>query len=242
MGVSLTGIMDNKLTSTTGPKLEALLDELREYAIIVAKEWATKLDINVPAAITCVKPSGTVSQLVNSSSGIHTRFSRWLVRAVREDRKSPVSAFLKSMGVPNEPEAMKPHDVDVFYFPLESPEASICRNDLNAIQQLELYRTYKTHWTEHNPSCTIYIREHEWTDVLAWVYKHFDLIGGVSFLPHSDHIYRQAPYAEITEKEYLSLVEKMPTIDWANLSDFEKEDYTTATRELACSAGVCELN
>ena len=239
LGVSLTGIMDNKLMSTNGPELVKLLDELREYAIAVATEWADKLGIEVPAAITCVKPSGTVSQLVNSSSGIHTRFSRWLIRAVREDRKSPVSAFLKSIGVPNEPESMKPNDVDVFYFPLESPDTSVCRNDLNAIQQLELYLTYKLHWTEHNPSCTIYIKESEWTEVLAWVYKHFDIIGGVSFLPHSDHVYKQAPYKEISKDEYYSLLEKMPAIDWGLLH--ESEDMTTAAKEVACSAGSCEL-
>lgn len=241
LGVSLTGIMDNKTMSTNGPELAKLLDDLREYAVEVATEWAGKLGINVPAAITCVKPSGTVSQLVNSSSGIHTRFARFINRAVREDRKSPLSAFLKSIGVPNEPESMKPNDVDVFYFPLESPDTSLCRNDLNAIQQLELYLTYKQHWTEHNPSCTIYVRESEWTDVLAWVYKHFDIIGGVSFLPHSDHVYKQAPYTEITEQEYKALAAKMPQIDWTVLPDFEKEDTTTATRELACSAGVCEM-
>jgi ribonucleoside-diphosphate reductase alpha chain len=241
LGVSLTGIMDNKMMSANGPELEKLLDEFREYAVEVATEWAAKLRIEVPAAITCVKPSGTVSQLVNSSSGIHTRFSRWLVRAVREDRKSPVSAFLKSIGIPNEPESVKPNDVDVFYFPMESPETSVCRNDLNAIQQLELYLTYKMHWTEHNPSCTIYVKESEWTEVLAWVYKHFDIIGGVSFLPHSNHIYKQSPYKEISKDEYYSLLEKMPAIDWGLLQQFETEDMTDGAKELACSANNCEL-
>jgi len=241
LGVSLTGIMDNKMMSANGPELAKLLDEFREYAIEVATEWASKLHIEVPAAITCVKPSGTVSQLVNSSSGIHTRFSHWFVRAVREDRKSPVSAFLKSLGIPNESESVKPNDVDVFYFPMESPETSVCRNDLNAIQQLELYLTYKMHWTEHNPSCTIYVKESEWTEVLAWVYKHFDIIGGVSFLPHSNHVYKQAPYKEISKDEYYSLLEKMPAIDWGLLQQFETEDMTTGAKESACSAGSCEL-
>jgi ribonucleotide reductase class II len=240
LGVSLTGIMDNKLMSTNGLELGKLLDEFREYTVEVATEWAGKLGINMPAAITCVKPSGTVSQLVDSSSGIHTRFSRWINRAVREDRKSPVSAFLKSLGVPCEPEAMKPNDVDVFYFPLEAPATSVCRNDLNAIQQLELYLTYKMHWTEHNPSCTIYVKEPEWTDVLAWVFKHFDIIGGVSFLPHSDHAYRQAPYQEVTKEQYYEALEKMPAIDWSLLQ--ELEDTTISARELACSAGACELS
>jgi ribonucleoside-diphosphate reductase alpha chain len=241
LGVSLTGIMDSPLLSANGAELGKFLDDLREYAIEVATEWAGKLGINVPAAITCVKPSGTVSQLVNSSSGIHNRFAKYILRAVREDRKSPVSAFLKAIGVQNEPEAMKPNDVDVFYFPLESPESSICRNDRTALEQLELYLTYKLHWTEHNPSCTIYVREHEWADVLAWVHRHFDVVGGISFLPHSDHVYKQAPYTEITKEEYLKAKERMPAIDWSLLPAFEKEDFTTAARELACSAGVCEM-
>jgi ribonucleoside-diphosphate reductase alpha chain len=241
LGVSLTGIMDHPLMFTNGPELAALLDELRLHSIAVATEWAEKLGINVPTAITCVKPSGTVSQLVNCAPGIHTRWSRYYVRAVREDRKSPVSAFLKMTGVPNEPEAAKPNDVDVFYWPLESPTTSRCRNDLNAIEQLELYLTYKLHWTEHNPSCTIYIKQHEWLDVCAWVYKHFDIIGGVSFLPHSDHVYKQAPYTDCTEAEYLKHQEKVPVVDWTTLPQFEVEDMTTSTRELACSAGVCEL-
>lgn len=241
LGVSMTGIMDNPLTSTNGPDLAKLLDELRLYAVEVATEWAGKLGIAVPAAVTCVKPSGTVSQLVNCAPGIHTRFARWIIRAVREDRKSPVGAFLKSIGVPHEPESVSPNDVDVFYWALESPEASVCRNDLTALGQLELYLTYKMHWTEHNPSCTIYVREAEWTDVLAWVYKHFDIIGGVSFLPHSDHIYQQAPYTEVTEAEYAAARAKQPHIDWGRLPEYEHEDMTTANKELACAAGVCEI-
>jgi ribonucleoside-diphosphate reductase alpha chain len=242
LGVSLTGIMDNKLTSTNGSELEKLLDDLREYAIEVNKEWTEKLGINPATAITCVKPSGTVSQLVDSSSGIHSRYAKYIERAVREDRKNPVGIFLKQAGVKNEPDVTKPNDVDVFYFPLKSPEASVCRNDLTAIQQLEIYLTYKIHWTEHNPSCTIYVRESEWLEVASWVYKHFDSIGGVSFLPHTDHIYKQAPYTEITEEEYNSLVQKIPNIDWSLLQNIELEDRTTAMKELACSSGVCEYD
>lgn len=241
LGVSLTGIMDCPLLSTNGPELVKFLDELREYALEVATEWAGKLGIPVPAAITCVKPSGTVSQLVNCSPGIHSRYARWILRGTQEDRKSPVNAFLKSVGQPSEPELNKPNDSDVFFFALESPETSICRNGLNAIEQLEIYKTYKLHWTEHNPSCTIYVKEPEWTDVLAWCFKHFDIIGGVSFLPYDNGVYRQAPYTEITEKEYLALREKQPVIDWSKLPDFEKEDMTTAAKELACSAGSCDL-
>jgi|SRR5271166_5689048 len=242
LGVSLTGIMDNQTMSTNGPALEALLDELRQYSIEVATEWAGKLGIPVPAAITCVKPSGTVSQLVDCSPGIHTRYSRYIWRGVREDRKNPVGTFLKAMGVANEPEKDKPNDVDVFYFPLEAPASTLCRNDLNAIQQLELYLTYKQHWTEHNPSCTIYVRQHEWLDVCAWVYKHFDVMGGVSFLPHSDHIYKQAPNTEITETEYQAYKAKQPALDWAALPMYESEDMTTGTHEPACAGGACELS
>lgn len=242
LGVSFTGIMDSKMMSTNGPELVKLLDELREYAIEVNKEWAEKLGINVAAAITCIKPSGTVSQLVDSSSGIHSRFARHIERAVREDRKNPIAAFMRSVGVRCEPDVTKPNDIDVFYFPLASPADSVCRNDLTAIQQLELYLTYKLHWTEHNPSCTIYVREHEWLEVASWVYKHFDAIGGVSFLPYTDHIYKQAPYTEVTEDEYKKLVAASPSqIDWSGLPSFEKEDMTTAMKELACSAGACEL-
>jgi ribonucleoside-diphosphate reductase alpha chain len=242
LGVSFTGIMDNKMMSTNGPELAKLLDEFREYAVEVNKEWAEKLGINVAAAITCIKPSGTVSQLVDSASGIHSRFAHYIERAVREDRKNPIAAFMKSVGVKCEPDVTKPNDIDVFYFPLVSPDDSVCRNDLTAIQQLELYLTYKLHWTEHNPSCTIYVRESEWLKVASWVFEHFDAIGGVSFLPHTDHIYKQAPYTEITAEEYAKLLSESPSkIDWDGLPAFEKEDMTTAMKELACSAGVCEI-
>jgi ribonucleoside-triphosphate reductase (thioredoxin) len=241
LGVSLTGIMDNPLMYTNGSDLASMLDEFREYTIAIAKEWSDKLGINMPAAITCIKPSGTVSQLVNCSPGIHTRFAHWIMRGTQEDRKSPVNTFLKACGWVSEPEINKPNDSDVFFFALESPTTSKTRNDLTALEQLEIYKTYKLHWTEHNPSCTIYVKESEWTSVLDWCFRHFDLIGGVSFLPFDNGIYRQAPYTEISEKEYLTLKEKQPVIDWSRLPDFEKEDMTTAAKELACSAGSCEM-
>src|SRR5271163_3217482 len=202
LGVSLTGIMDCPMLQGNTTELAALLDELREYSIEVAREWSTKLGISMPAAITCIKPSGTVSQLVNCSSGIHTRYSRFILRGTQEDRKSPINAFLKAVGVPNEPYSVHPDQSDMFFFPMEVPASSLCRNDLNAIQQLEIYLTYKLHWTEHNPSCTIYVRNNEWTDVLAWCFKHFDVLGGISFMPHSDFVYSQAPYAELSEAEF----------------------------------------
>jgi len=241
LGVSLTGICDNKMLSTNGTNLEKLLTELREYAIEVAKEWANKLGINVSSAITCVKPSGTVSQLVNSSSGIHPRYAHFYIRAVQEDNKNAVCDFLKSQGVPWEPYHEHPNDVTVFYFPMKSPEDSVFRNDRGAIEQMELWLTYKRFWTEHSPSCTIYVKDHEWPDVLSWCYKHFDDLTGLSFFPHSDHIYKQAPYTEITKEEYEKLAAEFPKIDWSKLEEFEKEDQTTGSQEIACSGGICEL-
>jgi ribonucleoside-diphosphate reductase alpha chain len=241
LGVSLSGIMDNPLLSTNGKELTVLLDHLRLHAVATNVEWAERLGITPSVAVTCVKPSGTVSQLVNCSPGIHTRFSEYLMRAIREDRKNPIGAFLKACGVPNEPDVTKPNDVDVFFFPLASPEGSITRNKLTAIEQLELYLTYRQHWTEHNPSTTIYVRDHEWLEVATWVYKHFDQIGGIAFLPFTNHIYKQAPYTEISEVEYRAANLKMPEIDWSKLPEFEKDDHTTAMKEVACSNGSCDL-
>lgn len=242
LGVSLTGIMDNKILSTNGPKLAELLDELREYAVEVNKEWAEKLGINQSVAVTCIKPSGTVSQLVDASSGIHPRYSEYIERAVRGDKKDPIGQVLKAAGVKSELDVTKPNDVEVYYFPLKSPKDSIYRNDITAIEQLELYLTYKTCWTEHNPSITVYVREHEWLEVAAWVYKNFDEIGGVSFLPFSDFVYEQAPYNEVTKEEYEKLLAASPKeLDWSLLSELEKEDRTEAAKELACTAGVCEI-
>jgi ribonucleoside-triphosphate reductase len=243
LGVSLTGIMDNPLMYKNGPELKSLLNELREYAISVAKEWSKKLNINMPAAITCIKPSGTVSQLVNCSPGIHTRWSPYYIRSVREDNKSPIVPFLKSCNVYSEPENSRPNDSTVFFWPLESPKTSVCKDELSAIEQLELYLTYKQYWTEHNPSCTIYVKQGEWIDVCAWVYRHFSDIGGVSFLPHTDHIYTQAPYHEIEKDEYKVWKEKEENISihWEKLAEYEKEDMTDVKKEPACSSGSCEL-
>jgi intein/homing endonuclease len=241
LGVSLSGIMDCKMTSTNDSRLVELLDGLRGYAVSVNTEWAEKLEINPSVAVTCVKPSGTVSQLVNCSPGIHTRFSNYLSRGIREDRKNPIGAFLKACGVPNEPDASKPNDVDIFYFPLASPEGSVTRDALTAVQQLELYLTYRLHWTEHNPSCTIYVKDSEWLEVAAWVYKHFDQIGGVAFLPFSDHIYKQQPYTAISEDDYNRAKINFPSIKWEELEKFEKGDTTTSGKEVACSSGHCDL-
>lgn len=243
LGVSLTGIADNPILSTNGPELHRILDLLREHTVTICAIWAAKLGINISAAITCVKPSGTVSQLVGSSSGIHRRYAEFIVRSVRGDRKDPLGQFLKACGVYCEPDVTKPNEVDVFYFPLASPKGSKTRSGAgaDALSQLELYLAYRTHWCEHNPSCTIYVRDHEWELVANWVYDHFEDIGGISFLPYSDFVYKQAPYQEISETEYLKLAAEFPVLDWDRLPEFETEDMTTSAKELACSAGVCEF-
>ena len=243
LGVSLTGIMDNVLTATPGPELEFTLNELKNHAVEVNKKWAAILGINESTAITTVKPSGTVSQLVDSSSGIHPRYSQYYVRTVRSDIKDPLGKMLLEQGVPAEPDETKPNDVLVFSFPMKSPDHSVFRNDRNAIQQLEMYLTYKNFWCEHNPSITVYVKEHEWMEVGAWVYKHFDMLGGVSFLPADEGktVYRQAPYQEINKEEYEVLASKMPQINWDSLKDFEQDDQTTSAKELGCSGNTCEL-
>lgn len=241
LGVSLTGIMDNEVTS--GAKslntLSAWLDELRNVAVSSNKEYAEKLNINPSTAITCVKPSGTVSQLVDCSSGIHPAYSKYYIRTVRADIKDPLCNLMKNAGVPCEPDVTKPNSVLVFSFPRKSPDTSVLRNEITAIDQLELYLTYKKFWTEHNPSITVYVRENEWADVCAWVYNHFTEVGGISFLPYSDHVYAQAPYQEITEEEYYKALENFPTeIAW---DMNELEDNTSGSQELACTAGGCEI-
>jgi len=239
LGVSLTGIMDNRLTSYAEGELPNLLEELRREAIATNEEWATKLGINPSSAITCVKPSGTVSQLVDCASGIHPRYSEYYIRTVRADKKDPMSEFLISQGVPHEADVTKPNDTWVFAFPMKAPHHSVMRDDLTAIEQLELWLTYQVHWCEHKPSITVYVREHEWMDVGAWVYNHFDSMSGVSFLPHSDHTYKQAPYTEISKEQYEELVAAMPVIDW-NLF-YEVQDSTTGSQEYACVSGQCEI-
>ena len=239
LGVSLTGIMDNKLTSS--PNKDFLM-RLRKEAVDTNKEFAKKLGIPQSTAITCVKPSGTVSQLVDSASGIHSRHSQYYIRTVRGDKKDPLTTLMIEKGMPHEPDITKPDSVVVFSFPMKAPEGCITRNDLTAINQLETWLMYQRYWCEHKPSCTVSVREHEWLEVGAWVYEHFDEISGVSFLPHSEHVYQQAPYQDITKEEYLDAIKLMPQhIDWAELSNYEEEDNTTGSQELACSSGVCEI-
>ena len=242
LGVSLTGIMDHPfMNGSEGlPELTKYLDDLREYARYINTKLAGRLGINVSAAITCVKPSGTVSQLVDSSSGIHPRYAPYYIRAVRSDNKDCVTQFLKEKGVPWEPEAKHPESITVFNFPMKAPDEAITRTQRNAIEQLELYKVYADHWTEHNPSVSIYVKEEEWLEVLAWVHKNWNSCNGLSFFPFDDHIYEQAPYQEITEDIYHQMVASFPTgIDFRDM--IEEEDTAKGYHELACVAGVCEI-
>ncbi len=242
LGVSLTGIYGNKITSTNNKDLPGILDSLREESVLTNSQEAEKLGINPSLSITCVKPSGTVSQLTGVSSGIHPWYSEYYLRSVRGDNKDPLTSFLKDAGIPNEPDVMKPEDTTVFYFPIKAPKNSVLTKDLTAIDHLEMWKTYRKHWTEHNPSVTINVREDEWLRVGSWVYDNFDSVGGVSFLPSSEHTYKQAPYQEITKEEYEKSLSEMPTtIDWSVLSLYETVDTTTGSQELSCTAGVCEI-
>ena len=250
LGVSLTGIMDCPLTNGTSTSntllshvhLEELLQELRQVAVDTNKEWAKKLNIPQSTAITCVKPSGTVSQLVDSASGIHARHSEYYIRTVRGDNKDPLTQFMIEQGIPSEPDVTKPNDTTVFSFPIKSPKGCITRNDLTAIQQLEMWMIYQRYWCEHKPSVTITVRDDEWMEVGAFVFKHFDEMSGVSFLPHSDHTYQQAPYQDCTEEEYNAMLDKFVyDINWSHLADYEKEDTTAGNQTFACSGDVCEI-
>jgi ribonucleoside-triphosphate reductase (thioredoxin) len=234
--------MDNTLMTTKNAGLEAMLTHLKELTVETNRQWAERLGIPQAAATTCVKPSGTVSQLVDSASGIHARHSQYYIRTVRGDNKDPLTQFLIDQGVPNEPCVMKPENTTVFSFPQRAPDNAVTRNDMTAIEQLELWLIYQRSWCEHKPSVTITVRDHEWLEVGAWVYKHFDEVSGVSFLPHSDHSYQQAPYQECDEATYRAALEAMPSIiDWTLLSNYETEDLTKGTSTFACSGGSCEI-
>jgi len=239
LGVSMTGIMDHPILSKPTEETVKWLTELREHAINVNKEWAERLGIPVSAAITTVKPSGTVSQLVGCSSGIHPAYSQYYIRTVRMDNKDPLTVFFKGAGVPNEPDVTKPSDITIFSFPQKGTESGVTRNETNAIDQLKLYSVYQKNWTEHNPSITVYYKDDEFLNIGAWIYNNFSDVSGVSLLPHSDHVYKQAPYQEITKEAYDAFVASFPVIDWGNLK--EEEDTTTGTQELSCTAGACEI-
>lgn len=241
LGVSLTGIMDHEILSTTSDEAKAWFKEMKLCAITTNKVWAEKLGINQSVAITTVKPSGTVSQLVDSASGEHARFSEYYVRTVRADKKDPLAQLMRQQGFPVEDCVMKPETTDIFSFPVKAPAHAVFRNDRTAIEQLDHYLMVQTLWSEHNVSITVYVKDHEWMGVGDWVYRNFDAIAGVSFLPHSDHSYQQAPYTECTQAEFEALRDRMPAFDWDALHLFEKDDSTVNVKELACSAGQCEL-
>jgi len=236
LGVSLTGILDTNIWT------EEILTMLREVAVETNKKMAKDLGIPQSTAITCVKPSGTVSQLVDSASGIHARHNDYYIRTVRGDNKDPLTQFMKQSGIPSEPCVMKPDSTTVFSFPMKSPQGAVTRTQMSAIEQLEYWLMFQRHWCEHKPSVTVSVKEDEWMDVGAWVYKNFDEVSGISFLPFSDHTYAQAPYQDIDEAKYYALSHEMPdSIDWSKLADFEKEDTTSGGRELACTADACEM-
>ena len=241
LGVSLTGIMDNELTNGKKHGLEKTLTALRKVAVETNKEWSAIFGIPQSTAITCVKPSGTVSQLVDSSSGIHPRHSDYYIRTVRGDNKDPLTNFMKDSGIPSEADFMKPDTQTVFSFPMKSPKKSVVRNDMTAIEQLEMWLLYQRHWCEHKPSVTVSVRDEEWMDVGAFVFKHFDEMSGVSFLPHSDHTYQQAPYQDCTEAVYNDFSSKFSHIDWNKFTDYEKEDNTNSSQTFACSGDSCEI-
>ena len=242
LGVSLTGIMDNELTSGRKEGLDKTLESLREIAVETNREWSQVFRIPPSTAITCVKPSGTVSQLVDSASGIHPRHSKYYIRTVRGDNKDPLTKFMIDNGVPSEPDFMKPDGQTVFSFPMKSPSTSVIRHEMTAIQQLEMWLTYQRYWCEHKPSVTVSVKDDEWMEVGAFVFKHFDEMSGVSFLPHSDHTYQQAPYQDCTEKEYNAMLDKFVyDINWDSLDDYEKEDTTAGSQTFACSGDTCEI-
>ena len=253
LGVSLTGIMDHPVMNGSsdhwgkveldpyrpGILLQNVLRDLRDHARSVNEDWSNKLGIPPSASITCVKPSGTVSQLVDSASGIHARHNPYYIRRIRMDKKDPIYSFLKEQGVPVEDEAFRPDSTAVFSFPMKAPEGAICRKDKTAIEQLELWLIYQRHWCEHKPSVTISVKDDEWLEVGAWVYKHFDEMSGVSFLPFNDHTYVQAPYEDITEEQYNQLKLSDYMVDWKDF--IEEEDNTEGAQQLACVSGVCEI-
>jgi ribonucleoside-diphosphate reductase alpha chain len=242
LGVSLTGIMDCKYTNGKDKNLKLLLKELKDVAVQTNEEFAKKLGINQSVAVTCVKPSGTVSQLTDSASGIHARHNPYYIRTVRGDKKDPLTKMMVDQGFPVEDDVMNPSHTSVFSFPHKVDQGAVFRTDMTAIDQLELWKTYQEYWCEHKPSVTISVKEHEWLEVGAWTYENFNYMSGVSFLPFSEHTYKQAPYQDCTKEEYEVLLTKMPkNVEWNKLSEYEQTDMTIGAQELACAAGFCEI-
>jgi ribonucleoside-triphosphate reductase (thioredoxin) len=242
LGVSLTGITDNPLMTNANAGLDKTLDFLKAIVVACNKGMSKRLGVPQSTATTCVKPSGTVSQLVDSSSGIHTRHSEYYIRTVRADNMDPMTEFMKAKGFPNEPLEDAPDKTTVFSFPTRAPDKCLTRDSLDAVAQLELWKAYQVNWCEHSVSCTITVREYEWLAVAAWVYNNWSIVSGLSFLPHSDHVYRQAPYQEITLMEYAHAAQKMPKgVDWSELALFEQEDHTKSSQMFACRGDSCEI-
>jgi len=243
LGVSLTGITDCRILNTASSKqLPKVLTELKNYSVRINKVWSRKFNIPQSTAVTCVKPSGTVSQLVDSSSGIHARHAPYYIRTVRADNKDPLTQFMIHAGIPNEPDQMKPDHTTVFSFPIKAPANALHRNSMTAIEQLEFWKIYAKYWCEHKPSVTISMKEPEWIGVGSWCWDNFDYLSGVSFLPNTDHSYKQAPYQDINLDKYKELIKDFPKdINWSSLSKWEKEDTTKGTQDLACTAGICEI-
>lgn len=242
LGVSLTGIYDNRALSECGGNLESVLEELKERCVEVNKEFSERMGVASSVAVTCIKPSGTVSQLVDSASGIHPRHSQYYIRSIRNDNKDPLTKFLIDSGVYSEPDVMKPDDTTVFFFPIKSPDGATTRNEVSPRQHLGLWNIYNKYWAEHQVSVTVSVPEDGWVDTGAWVYDNFDDLSGLSFLPASDHSYRQAPYQECSKEEYEELLAKTPqTLDWDSFTKYEVTDNTTASHELACVSGQCDI-
>ena len=242
LGVSLTGIMDNSLMTTKNKGLEKTLANLRSVAEETNRKYADLLGIAQSVSITCVKPSGTVSQLVDSASGIHSRHSPYYVRTVRGDNRDPLTQFMMGQGIPSEPCVMKGDTTTVFSFPIKAPKGSVVTSDQTAIEQLEMWLIYQRNWCEHKPSVTINVKKNEWFEVGAFVYDYFDEMSGVSFLPYEEHTYQQAPYQDCSNEEYKELLKQMPKkIDWSRLGEYEQEDNTVAMQTMACSGDVCEV-
>jgi len=243
LGVSLTGLMDHPvLNGSQGTEeLEEWLTKMREHAVKVNKKWAKQLGIEQSVAITCVKPSGTVSQLALCASGIHPNYSPYYIRTVRQDNKDPMTDFLIAQGVAHEPCFMKPDTTTVFSFPIAAPSTSVFRTDVGAIGQLEVWKAYQNAWCEHKPSITVYYKDDEYFDVCSWVWKNWSIMSGISLLPYDNGSYRQAPYQEISKEEYEEAMQSFPTIDWSLMPAFERGDTTTGTQELACTGGACEI-
>ena len=241
LGVSLTGICDHYLLGKDSPDLDKWLTEMKDVAIKTNKEWADKLGIAQSAAITCVKPSGTVSQLVDSASGIHPRFSKHYIRRVRSDKKDPLAQYMTAAGFPVEDDVMSKSSL-VFGFPIKSPDSSTTVKQVGAMEQLRVWKKYQDHWCEHKPSITVYYTDSEFLQIAQWIWDNFDSVSGISLLPVSDHVYQQAPYEDITAEKYEELLAAMPVdVKWEDLEHFEKEDNTTGSQELACVGGACEI-